>query len=474
MKNKDVRQNIGFDTESVDFSKLGGLSNTPLTKDLNVKYNVCIDYLKIRFNRSFSPTDNSFKKLLTFLKVDSTIYDDDLRVANYKFCYVFDANVFLYTCGLTTKNANGEDTTILELKGQACREFEARGGSWIDLFDEIKENNGMCKRIDVAFDDYGNTIPRAALLDKIYKGLYTCDWKDKPEIVFSKNDGFSITFGKYSQKTLCIYNKVAERKDKGLAVTVNDWMRYECRFKSDVVDVTNNGVGDVAFNEVYCALVNNDLDRCAKKLLFGLIDIKEKNNYSRESLCKAPTWSIWKNFLNVDVRFKCHIQYKLETSIVRKVNWYSRSAMRNRILLEALNPSMYKDIDGYFVYKTLNKIRNKDVASINYVFDSINLNHISKDELVTFLEEKYRKYSDGNSFIDYITGHTDANGCVTNDEIKKEIKFKVGDFALTKDSKVKIIYSKKASIKDKNNICCLILGTKEVIWINEKELKEIK
>jgi len=36
MKNKDVRQNIGFDTESVDFSKLGGLSNTPLTKDLNV------------------------------------------------------------------------------------------------------------------------------------------------------------------------------------------------------------------------------------------------------------------------------------------------------------------------------------------------------------------------------------------------------------------------------------------------------
>ena len=57
-------------------------------------YNVCIDYLKIRFNSLFSPLGKCWKKLIEALRCSPDVYDDDIKVTNYKKCYVFDANVY--------------------------------------------------------------------------------------------------------------------------------------------------------------------------------------------------------------------------------------------------------------------------------------------------------------------------------------------------------------------------------------------
>lgn len=461
IKKENIILNEPFNGEEI---MLGGLSNTPLTTPLNIKSNVCIDYLKIRFNHTFWPDEKYFSKLLTLLGVSKDIFDTDRHVVNYERTYVFDANVYIYTGGLTTQSG-GNDTTILELKGQACREFEARNCSWIDLFDEIRNLRGTCKRIDVAYDDFGNRIPRNALLQRSYKKFYTSDWKKEPYYEISPDDGFSITYGKYSQKTLCIYNKVAERKGKGYEVDRTDWMRYECRFKSEVIDESGQGVGDIAFNEVYCALVDDSLDCCAKKLLLGLIEFKEFNNEDESHQYRAPIWDVWKNFCNVDERFKCHMQYKIETSIVKKVDWYQRSAMRNRIIIELLNPKKYKDIDGYFVYHFLNKLKNRDIASINYLFQTLNIPKVKLNDVRDFLEEKYRINADGNNFTDYITGKSDVNGICCEFQNDKD-NFSVGKFCSTVKGRCKILYVEK----DTKMILIIYLKNKNTEWVNIKDL----
>ena len=86
-----------------------GLSNTPLDNSFSIENNVCIDYLKIRFNSLFFPLGKCWKKLLESLRLSPDVYDDDIKVSNYnspdvydddikvsnyKKCYVFDANVY--------------------------------------------------------------------------------------------------------------------------------------------------------------------------------------------------------------------------------------------------------------------------------------------------------------------------------------------------------------------------------------------
>ena len=247
MSNKDIivpdTRNIIDDNFFAKNSCLGGLSNTPLSTPKNIENNVCIDYLKMRLNGTFSPELGIFKKLLHALKVSPEVYDKDKRISNYQKCWIFDANVYIYSGGDTTKNSEGFDTTIVELKGQACREFEGRGGDWIELFTTFMEYGASCKRIDIALDDFQNTCPINSLIYKINKHLYVSDWKKTPEIRFSNNGGATITFGKYSNKTLCIYNKAAERMEKGIDVFCNDWVRFESRFKDET--------GDGAFLNVY-------------------------------------------------------------------------------------------------------------------------------------------------------------------------------------------------------------------------------
>lgn len=400
-----MSKNLKMDVNSIC---LEGLSNTPLDTHFNVENNVCIDYLKIRFNSLFSPSLIYWKKLLECLMVSPSVYDDDIKVSNYKKCYVFDANVFIYCGGETTQNSDGEETSILELKGQACREFEKRGGNWIDLFDEIVSLKGICKRIDLALDNFTNTIKLQDLVNyKIRKGIYTSIWKSNPVIQESANGGLSVTFGKYSDRTLCIYNKSAERKNKGFLVGDQDWVRYEARFKGDF--------GDEAFAHAYESLVNDELDITTKKLIKGMLEVKQGNCVKDANhLYLESNWEQWDKLLDVESRIKLKNQAKVEATISKKINWLNRSATKNRIICELLSKDEYDYIDGYFVFNHINKLKNRDIASLNYSLEGLGKDKLTLEEAKDYLYKKYVDCSNPNDLIVNILGVDDKTG-----EVKK-------------------------------------------------------
>ena len=384
-------------------SELGGLSNTPLTTPKNLSQNVCIDYLKMRLDSVFFPDSLRFKNLLDTLRVTKQNYDTDIRVANYSKTYVFDSNVVIATGGEFTKNDKGEETTLIELKGQACREFEARGGNWIELFDELFKLNASCRRIDIALDDFTGLIKKEQLIKKINRHEYVSNRKNDPVIEYSANGGFSITFGKYSDKTLCIYNKLSERKAKGIDVLATDWMRYESRFKDKS--------GDIAFNEVYIGLAKDKLDVVAKELLKGLIEFKKHITTEDENhLYREKNRSLWDKLCNVDDKIKIVNQYKVEASITKKINWLNRSASKNRILMELTSPLKFNELDGYFVFTHIPKLKNREIASINYMRKANGLSEITLEEAQSYLEEKYGKFSNPDSDVFKLLGLVDDNG----------------------------------------------------------------
>lgn len=408
-KNTDFSLNtsyeIDLEKDEILFgnSELGGLSNTPLTTPKNLSQNVCIDYLKMRLDSVFSPFSAEAKWLLETLKINNEIFDTDIKVNNYKKTFVFDSNVVIATGGEFTKNEHGQETTMIELKGQACREFEARGGDWIKLFDCFYKLNAKCRRIDIALDDFTGLIKKEQLIKKINWGEYVSNRKNDPVIEYSANGGFSITFGKYSDKTLCIYNKLSERKAKGIDVLATDWMRYESRFKDKT--------GDLAFNEVYIGLVEDKLDVVAKKLLKGLIEFKKHNSIEdKNHLYRESNWSLWEKLCDVKTKIKIVNQYKVETAITKKINWLNRSASKNRILMELTAPLKFDELDGYFVYTHIAKLKNREIASINYMRKANGLNEITKEEALSYLEEKYGKFSNPDSDIFKFLGLIDDNG----------------------------------------------------------------
>lgn len=407
MKNEINGYGIDLEKDEILFDDigLGGVSNTPLTTPKNLSQNVCIDYLKIRLDSVFSPTSSEAKMLLEKLKVKSQDFDSDLCVANYRNTYVFDSNVVIATGGEFTKNELGQETTMIELKGQACREFEARGGDWIELFECFYSLNGSCKRIDVALDDFTGLINKNQLIKKINKREYVSNWKNDPIIEYSAFGGFSITFGKHAEKTLCIYNKLSERKAKGIDVLADNWMRYESRFKGEK--------GQLAFNEVYIGLTQEKLDVVAKQLLKGLIEFKKsKNNEDENHLYRVANWSLWDKLCNVEDKIKIVNQYKVETSITKKINWLNRSASKNRIIMELSSPTKFNELDGYFVYTHIPKLKNREIASINYIRKANGLNEITMEEAQSYLEEKYGKFSNPDSDVFKFLGLVDDNGVI--------------------------------------------------------------
>lgn len=390
---------------------VAGVSNTPATTQETIDFNVCIDYLKIRFNGLFDIKGFNNNKWLALLRALKVKYDefDEVKTSCYKNSYLFDSNVYFMTGGDFTKNEFGEDTTILELKGQACREFESRGGNWIELFDEIIKLKGLCKRIDLPIDDFGNHISINQLEDKISKHLYTSDWKKDPEVIHSDNGGWSMTFGKFSKKTLCIYNKVAERIDRGYAVTKCDWIRWESRFKDEA--------GETAFSFVYQGLVNNNLDQVAKQLLAGLLDIKTgKVPYKDMAhLCLVDSWDLWKKFVDLENRIKIRNQYRLETSMIKKVNWISRSATKNRILMELYTQENFNEIQGHFIFDHISKLGHADICNLNYALDVAGRNRIDLDNARRYLFDNYNKYKNLSLESKMLLGLIDGNG-----EVKEE------------------------------------------------------
>lgn len=411
---KNKKRNSSFSSKIEDCnSTTGGLSNTPVVNPFVLENNVCIDYLKVRFNQTFSFKDEGFKKLIDVLRCQINKFDVHSPVDGYKNTVVYDANVFISWGGSFTALDDGTETTMLQLKGQACREFEIRGGNWIKLLETCLELHGVCRRIDNALDDFHNILSMEKIEQHVSKGCYVSSFRQKPEI--RKSNGVTFTFGKNSNRTLCIYDKKAERQNRDYQVMVNNWVRYESRFTGDnaqgvMIDV----LASLKLHKVHKAVsgvysdkldfskdyVDGDYGDYAKGILFGLLDLKELNHKDKH-ISRLPSDSKWLDLVGTNNKIVVRSQAKVETISRKKMKWAYRSTIGVELEKELclLNSEELDNFDGYCRYNHLDKVNNEMIARVNYFRRENNLTEISLDDAMNYLMNKYDSFSDGDEFI---------------------------------------------------------------------------
>ena len=177
-----------------------GLSNTPAASPpLPKPYGVAtsIDWLRVRFNGLFKPSSSGdwiWKPLFDALHIDPMVFEDRKGVQGYARGYQYADHIYVFAGGASTRNSKDEDTFILELSGQGCREFERivvdeqwrnnmpnpsrtesydeweakiKFDAWAKFINTIVDLGGICTRLDIPTDDLSGLVPFEELKEKI-------------------------------------------------------------------------------------------------------------------------------------------------------------------------------------------------------------------------------------------------------------------------------------------------------------------
>jgi len=392
-----------------------GLSNTRCTTYLDDKLNVCLDYLKVRFNGTFSPSDDKCKPVLDALLVNHDECDVSNGVSGYRKKYTFDENVIILAGGETTRNAEGQETWLLEMKGDACRAFELRKGDWRNLIFEVINANGIATRVDAAIDDFSGLISLGELKYRIFRHLYTTSLRrtivegstgllsetDEPEVILSKNEGFTATFGGRSTKQLCIYNKKAERISKEYSVVADSWIRYEARYYHEAAETV--------LKEMYGAFNNNNVPVIVSGLIAGLVDFKNPHNYDHNNRYKAETWPKWKELLGHVNAITIKNQARKELTLAKKHDWLSTAAGPTLMKIWLADPIEFNNFIGYVLHKASLNLDHKAVASVNYLRKRHGKKELSFVECSDMLFNNFKEYQHGTPYLRMILKNLGIN-----------------------------------------------------------------
>jgi|GEM_PF-4365338 Putative phage replication protein RstA len=370
---------------------LGGLSNTPPNSYFSLTNSSCIDYLKVRFDEPFCSTEDIFKEFLTLLRVIPSEYTEGFGRIGYVHSVVYGENIYVLWGGETTKLIDGTETTIIELTGSACREFEENGGDWLKLFQYILEKNLVVKRIDIALDDYENHVSQETLLRKVRAEEFTSRFRSKPVITIS--NGLTITFGKQSSNfQLCIYDKKAERNSKGyeLLCDLKSWTRYESRFMGD-------GTKEVV-TQVYQALLEHsetcNLSLLSKVLLNGLFKLVVDGSVHDVNINHCKTYQAWLDLIGSENNLVPKIEYLTETTICEKTIWFARSVIPSLVQIYLADSENFDNLIGYLICCFVNdkKLTHKKVAAVNRSRDRFGYKRFTDTEATVLLKNKFGKF----------------------------------------------------------------------------------
>ena len=265
----------------------------------------------------------------------SYIYDEDLVLG-------FDVRDF-------AKIKYAKKQFIISMSGSACRHFEARGGSFEELFTFLSQLEGdddnpemvRFNRCDLAMDDINGFLEIDKLKRKLRAGDFTCPFRsnkengrrgdemytldyesnpfdlDNPKVIDTKY-GYSFTLGNHgSSQELQIYDKKAERENKGYNVGIESWIRFEARITSKRCDhMCKELLPEVFETKTFGSFV------CS--VMAGLIDIKihDKNMCNTRNKNKLKTWEPYQRFLNSakKISLPC-CQFKVEQTVERSLRW---------------------------------------------------------------------------------------------------------------------------------------------------------
>ena len=375
----------------------GGVSNTP-PKKYRAR-STCVDYFTFRINHNYDKEKDLFNKLFKILHIYLYETKESKGRNNYSTTMSLAPGISLSYGGSLTRNKLGQETSVLELKGSGCREFEERyyalgpdfkskskedvvRDGWIKLFEECLALDGTCTRIDLPTDDFSGLITIDEIRTKLQRREYTTRMR-KLEVTNSNNEeadedegfkepskldgintvrdakltGFSATFGNRRHVQLCIYDKKAEQLKKGLFKEIDSWIRYEVRYYHDNAELELPILLD--------ALRNKNESKHIASCLAGIFEFKESNLLGDTNRSKNKVWKKWIDFIG-DAGKKGSFSNSPKTmTIESNAAWLAIDASASLGKLASCLEVSYSEILGAYIARWIRKIDKEHLQAIN-------------------------------------------------------------------------------------------------------------
>ena len=204
----------------------------------NKELELVFDYVRLRFETH--DVQHVIENILK-IKMKYLVYED-FAFYGYVAKYVF-SNI-----QIMISPEGDEKGTLIELKGQGCREFEsllvAQGRTWFDFFVHCEKENAVYKRIDLAINDKEGILSIPYLAEKCKKRELISKFRSFQALGSGKFEseehpsfvGTTLYIGSLkSDIYFCFYEKNMEQMmKKGTPVEETEIKnRYEIRLKND-------------------------------------------------------------------------------------------------------------------------------------------------------------------------------------------------------------------------------------------------
>ncbi len=376
-------------------------------------FNVVIDYFKVEFLWKFDVDSPLCHELFSLLRLpDAEGQHDECRGRdNFDSCWAVALQTFvLFSPSDSAGKKNAADYFILEMTGQGCMAFEARGGNWLDLITWINSHLHEVKRIDLAGDDMGNICPLSEVKEKVNSRCYVSNFRSRNTVRLGNQEyvleptpvdpfgnsidvkdyqkGYSVTWGRKDNLQLQIYDKKAERLAKGVSLVVDSSIRYEMRFGASRGDVVLLLL-EVAYQK--CCV--GTLYSC---LLRWCLEFKENSNYDRAHLYMANIWKPYSELLGASERISVPVRQKdMEASISRARSWVSNQWASTAKVLIAIDPEYFNSVLALALRREYKRhgISEQEFSMIQtFLYDHPELGRFDRDTCVANVEDFIRNH----------------------------------------------------------------------------------
>lgn len=402
--------------------------------------NVLIDYYKIILKAEmFTPIDVKYNPLIDALGLNDFSSDKTSGIKNYREGYIFDNSTYIFCNTLSSLTKEGEQTTVLELKGSGCRDMEVR---WFG------ENLSITPRLDL-WEKWGQVLIETMSFDINPSRLdLTIDWHKCPyidEIVYKlshrewigsfrrtrqsggpiinateedlrddrfkkfDNGGFSCLLGSNNTIQLEIYNKSKELEKKGIIPVDDETIRFEMRFFGETLRVL--------MPQLLESMFNNTIDELAFSLLSGMFELKDKHNFDNRNRNKAPTWLPWLDFISNAEAMKVVPPTTVPLSLMERFAWFKKSCSATLMQMYLADPDLFLSLISKMMSEKVDDLSNGDLSSINKVRRHFHLNQLTDVDVKKKVRDFAWKnnYSGDSLFLDSVIG----NKKVKDDEDEK-------------------------------------------------------
>ena len=217
-----------------------GASNTPAENTNKNRLNACVDWVTCSFKFA-----SDVQKVFNLIGISDLSALEKIDGSRYEFAG-YDTTYKLGHIEMLYYDDRGIDNWLLNMSGQACRQFEISSSfDYIVLFGVLANINAVYTRLDIAIDDfYGyftvNQFRNAVFNKQCVTRLSTWGDHRRGKIATGLDDITMNNFylgGSKSRFFINVYDKKLERLDKGIEVKHKSWTRLEVRFKYEYADM---------------------------------------------------------------------------------------------------------------------------------------------------------------------------------------------------------------------------------------------